>query len=90
MDSNVKIVSVHLVGALISAVLSVSLSLGWLGFKNDVFAFIIGLIILYFIGQFCQKQFGEEIKGFSAWLWNGILPFGFCWFIAWTILYNYL
>ncbi|WP_297982615.1 hypothetical protein [uncultured Methanobrevibacter sp.] len=90
MDSTVQTVSIHLVGALVSAVLSTAFTLGWFGFKNDVLAFAIGIVILYAIGQLCQKYFGEEIKGFSAWLWDGILPFGFCWFIAWTILTSYL
>ena len=47
MDTTVKVVSIHLVAAIVAA-------------------------------------------GFSAWLWDGILPFAFCWFILWTILFNYL
>ncbi len=77
MDTTVKVVSIHLVAAIVAAFISVSFSLGWLGFKNEALAFVAGLII-------------EEIKGFSAWLWDGILPFAFCWFILWTILFNYL
>ncbi len=90
MDSTVKIVSIHVVAALFTAIITAAISLGWLGFKNEIFAFVVGVVILYFIGQLCQKQFGDEIKGFQAWLWDGILPFGFVWFIAWTILFNYL
>lgn len=90
MDTTVKVVSIHLVAAVVAAVISASFSLGWLGLKNEAIAFVAGLIILYIIGQFCQKLFGEEIKGFSAWLWDGILPYGFFWFILWTILVNYL
>ncbi len=90
MDTTVKVVSIHLVAAIVAAFISVSFSLGWLGFKNEALSFVAGLIILYVIGQVCQNLFGEEIKGFSAWLWDGILPFAFCWFILWTILFNYL
>ena len=90
MDTTVKTVSIHLVAAIFTAFISAAFTLGWLGFKNHVFAFIVGLVILYFIGQFWQKMFEGEIEGFSAWLWDGILPFGFAWFILWTILTNYL
>ena len=90
MDTTVKTVSIHLVAAIFTAFISAAFTLGWLGFKNHVFAFIVGLVILYFIGQLCENLFGEEIEGFSTWLWDGILPFGFCWFILWTILTNYL
>ena len=94
MDVTVKTVSIHLVAAIVAALISTAFTTGMLGFKNHVFAFIVGLVILYFIGQFCEKMFGEEVKGFSTWLWDwlwdGILPFGFCWFILWTILTNYL
>lgn len=90
MDTTVKTVSIHLVGAVVAAIIATAFTLGWLGFKNHVFAFVIGLVILYFIGQLCQKLYGDEISGFSTWLWDGILPFGFFWFILWTILTNYL
>ncbi|MBQ2962574.1 hypothetical protein [Methanobrevibacter sp.] len=90
MDATVKIVSIHIVAAIVAALISTAFTTGMLGFKNHVFAFVVGLVILYFIGQFCQKMFEGEIEGFSAWLWDGILPFGFCWFILWTILTNYL
>ena len=82
MDVTVKTVSIHIVAAIVAALISTAFTTGMLGFTN--------LVILYFIGQFCEKMFGEEVKGFSTWLWDGILPFGFCWFILWTILTNYL
>ena len=75
MDVTVKTVSIHLVAAIVAALISTAFTTGMLGFKNHVF---------------CEKMFGEEVKGFSTWLWDGILPFGFCWFILWTILTNYL
>ena len=83
MDVTVKTVSIHIVAAIVAALISTAFTTGMLGFTNHVFAFVVGLVILYFI-------FGEEVKGFSTWLWDGILPFGFCWFILWTILTNYL
>ena len=36
------------------------------------------------------ELFGDEVSGFSQWLWDGILPFGFMWIIAFTVLYNYI
>lgn len=90
VDATIKIVSLHLVTAIIAAILSASFSLGWFGFKNEVLAFAIGLIILYLTGQLAQKKFAGEIDGFQDWLWDGIVPFYFAHFILWTILVNYL
>lgn len=90
MDATIKVTGIHIVAALVAAVLSTALSAGWFGFKNDVFAFFIALIILYFIGQFCQKIAGDEISGFSQWLWDGISPFYFTWVIAYTLFLLYL
>ena len=90
MDTTIKVTSIHIVFGLIAALLLAALSLGWLGFKNDVFAFFVAVIILYFVGQFCQKFAGEEISGFSQWLWDGISPFYFTWVIAYTLFVMYL
>ncbi len=90
VDTTVKVVSVHIVAAIIAAFLSASFSLGFFGFKNEVLAFVVGLIILYFTGQLSQKLYEEEMDGFQAWLWDGIVPFYFAHFILWTILVNYL
>ncbi len=43
MDTTVKVVSIHLVAAIVAALISVSFSLGWLGFKNEALAFVAGL-----------------------------------------------
>ena len=59
-------------------------------FSNVAFAGFVALIILYFVGQFCQKIAGEEISGFSQWLWDGISPFFFTWVISYTIFVMYL
>ena len=90
MDTTIKITSIHVVAALFASLISAALSLGWFGFKNDVFAFFIARIVLYFIGQACQKMAGDEISGFSQWLWDGIAPFYFVWVIAYTLFTVYL
>ena len=90
MDATIKVTSIHIVAALVAALISAGLTAGWFGFKNDVFAFFIAAIILYFIGQFSQKIAEEEISGFSQWLWDGIAPFFFTWVIAYTLFVMYL
>ena len=54
MDTTIKVTGIHIIAALIAAVISTALTLGWFGFKNDIFAFFVALIILYFVGQACQ------------------------------------
>ncbi|MBO6124049.1 MAG: hypothetical protein J6P09_09440 [Methanobrevibacter sp.] len=90
MDTTIKVTGIHIIAALIAAVISTALTLGWFGFKNDIFAFFVALIILYFVGQACQRMAGDEISGFSQWLWDGIAPFYFVWVIAYTLLTMYL
>ena len=90
MDTTIKVTSIHIVFGLIAALLSAALSLGWFGFKNDVFAFFVAVIILYFVGQLSQKIAGDEVSGFSQWLWDGIAPFYFTWVIAYTLFVMYL
>lgn len=90
MDITIKVTSIHIIFGIIAALLSAGLTIGWFGFKNDVFALVIAAIILYFVGQFCQKIAGDEISGFSQWLWDGISPFFFTWVIAYTLFVFYL
>ena len=90
MDTTIKVTSIHIIAALLAALISTALSAGWLGFQNDVAAGFAALIILYFIGQFSQKIAGDEISGFSQWLWDGISPFFFTWVIAYTLFTMYL
>ena len=90
MDTTIKVTSIHIVAALVSALISTGLTVGWFGFKNDIFAGIIAIIVLYFVGQFSQKIAGDEISGFSQWLWDGISPFFFTWVIAYTLFSMYL
>ncbi|MCL2116314.1 MAG: DUF5379 domain-containing protein [Methanobrevibacter sp.] len=90
MDDTVKITSIHIVTALMAGYLSSLFTLGQipgLG-VNDVLAGVLGLIVLYITGQICDKLFGKQ-EGFSKWLWNGIVPFAFIWFVFWTIIINY-
>lgn len=90
MDTTIKVTSIHVVLAIITSALSAGLSLGWFGIKNDVFAGLLALIILYLTGQLCQRLYGDEIKGFTTWLWDGIAPFIFTWFVVYTLFFNYL
>ena len=90
MDITIKVTTIHVICALVTALISTALTVGWLGFKNDIFAFFIAVIILYFIGQISQKMAGDEISGFSQWLWDGISPFFFTWVIAYTLFVMYL
>ena len=90
MDITIKVTTIHVVTALVAALISTALTVGWFGFKNDIFAFFAAAIILYFIGQLCQKMAGDEISGFSKWLWYGIAPFFFTWVIAYTLFVMYL
>ena len=90
MDKTIQVTGIHIVFALVAALIPAALTKGWLGFKNDVFAFFVAVIILYFVGQFSQKIAGEEISGFSQWLWDGISPFFFTWVISYTLFTMYL
>lgn len=90
MDTTIKVTSIHLVFGIITALISTAFTLEWFGFRNDVFAGLLAFIILYFVGQLTQKLYGDEISGFSQWLWDGIAPFLFTWIIVFSVLVNYL
>ena len=90
MDTTIKVTGIHIIFGLVAALISTALTVGWLGFKNDLVAGLAALAILYGVGQFCQKIAGEEIEGFSQWLWDGIAPFFFTWVIAYTMFVMYL
>ncbi len=90
IDTTVIVTTIHIIAALIAGLLSTALTAGWFGFKNDVFAFFVAVIILYFVGQLAQKLAGDEISGFSQWLWDGISPFFFTWVISYTLFMMYL
>ena len=90
MDTTIKVTTIHVIFGLIAAFISTVLTKGWIGFKNDIAAVFVAIIILYFIGQLSQKIAGDEISGFSQWLWDGIAPFYFTWVIAFTLFVMYL
>ena len=83
MDTTIKITSLHLVVGIITGIISTGFTLSW-------FATALAFIILYFVGQLAQKQFGDEISGFSQWLWDGIMPFLVGWVMTYTLLVAYL
>lgn len=91
MENGVKITIIHLVAALVTGIISSFFSLGMIpGIgKNDIFAGILGIIVLYFIGKLCDNIFGKH-EGFTTWLWDGIVPFIFIWYVVWAILLNYI
>ncbi|WP_224426189.1 DUF5379 domain-containing protein [Methanobrevibacter sp. TMH8] len=90
IDNSVKITSVHIVAAIITGYITSLMSLGMLpGIgNNELLAGVFGVIILYAIGRLCDSLFGKQ-EGFTKWLWDGILPFIFAWFVVWTLLINY-
>ena len=90
MHTTIKVTTIHVIAGIVAALISTAFTVGWLGFKNEVFAGFLALIILYFTGQFCQKMAGDEVSGFSQWLWDGIAPFFFTWVIAYTLFVMYL
>jgi hypothetical protein len=91
METEVKVISIHIVAAIIASYLSFILSNGsipGIG-KNEVIAVLAGIIILYLSGQVSERLFGkEEVGGLKGWLWSGIVPYIFIWFMGWTMLLN--
>ncbi|RBQ23582.1 hypothetical protein ALNOE001_08660 [Candidatus Methanobinarius endosymbioticus] len=90
MDNGVKITSIHIVAAIFTGLLTTFISLGMVPVigKNDLIAGFIGVVILYAMGRLCDRLFGKQ-NGFKKWLWDGIIPFAFAWFVVWTLLLNY-
>jgi len=90
IDNSVKITSIHIVAAIITGYITSLISLGMIpGIgKNELLAAVMGIIILYAMGRLCDKLFGKQ-EGFTKWLWDGIIPFSFAWFVIWTLLINY-
>lgn len=90
IDNSVKITSIHVVAAIITGYITSLVTLGMipgLG-KNEILAALIGIVILYAMGLLCDRLFGKQ-EGFTKWLWDGIVPFAFAWFLVWTLLINY-
>lgn len=89
MDDVQKIATIHLIPGIIVGFLSAMISYGTFGFKNEALASIIGFIVLYFIGRYCQDHYADSIDGFRQWFMMGIVPFIFGWFSVWVLLLNY-
>ncbi|MDP2837279.1 MAG: hypothetical protein Q8N97_09915 [Methanobacteriaceae archaeon] len=91
MNVEVKIASIHTVAAVVAAYISFIVSNGSivaLG-NNQTLGALFGLVILIIVGKLCEKLLGkEEVGGFKGWLWSGIVPFIFIWFVVWTMLIN--
>lgn len=89
MDVDAKLASIHAVAAVAAAYISFIMSNGSipaLG-QNQALGTFVGLIILIIVGKVSEKIFGkEEVGGFKGWLWSGIVPFAFIWFMAWAML----
>jgi hypothetical protein len=90
IDNGVKITSIHVVAAVITGFITSLITLGMIpGFgENQILATLVGIIILYAMGRLCDELFGKQ-EGFTKWLWDGIVPFAFAWFLVWTLITNY-
>ncbi len=93
MEVEAKVITVHIIAALVASYLSFLLSTGaipGLG-TNEAMAILVGLVILYIAGQASEKLFGkEEVGGFKGWLWSGIVPFILLWYTFWALFINLL
>lgn len=93
MEVEAKVVTVHIIAALVAAFLSFLLSTGAISDvgTNEALATLVGLVILYLSGQLSEKLFGKEaVGGFKGWLWSGIVPFLLFWYMLWTMFMNLL
>lgn len=91
MDVDVKLVSIHTVAAVIAAYISFIVSNGSIAVlgNNQPLGAFAGIVILIIVGQLSERLLGkEEVGGFKGWLWSGVVPFIFIWFVAWTMLIN--
>ncbi|WP_409200763.1 hypothetical protein [Methanobrevibacter sp. DSM 116169] len=90
MESSLKVTSIHIIFAIFASILSAGASLGWFGFKNDIISIVFLAVFVYIAGQICQKLYKDDVEGFSAWLWDGIVPAFLVWIMVYTLLFNYL
>ena len=49
MDNTVKVTSIHLIFAIVAALLSSALTIGWFGFTNPVIAALVGIVIKFLL-----------------------------------------
>ncbi|MCK9151298.1 DUF5379 domain-containing protein [Methanobacterium alcaliphilum] len=89
MEVDAKLASIHAVSGALAAYISFTMSNGSipaLG-QNQALGTFAGLIILIIVGKLSETLFGkEEVGGFKGWLWSGIIPFAFIWFMVWAML----
>lgn len=93
MEIEIKMTTIHAVFALAAGYISYLISNGVISAvgKNEALAVLVGLVLLYIVGQISEKLFGKEtVGGFKGWFWNGILIFFFVWIMVWTMLLNLL
>ncbi len=91
MDVDAKIAGVHAIAAVGAAYISFIVSNGSIAVlgNNQALGTLAGLIILIIVGNLTERWLGkEEVGGFKGWLWSGIVPFVFVWFMAWAMLIN--
>ncbi len=91
MDVDAKIAGIHAVAAVGAAYVSFIVSNGSIGVlgNNPALGTFAGLIILIIVGNLTERLLGkEEVGGFKGWLWSGIVPFVFVWFVVWTMFIN--
>lgn len=91
MDVDGKMAAIHALAAVGAAYISFIVSNGSipaLG-QNPALGTLAGLIILIIVGNVTERLLGkEEVGGFKGWLWSGIVPFIFVWFMAWAMFIN--
>lgn len=91
MDVDAKIAGVHAIAAVGAAYISFIVSNGSIAVlgNNQALGTFAGLIILIIVGNLTERWLGkEEVGGFKGWLWSGIVPFVFIWFVVWAMLIN--
>ena len=63
MDTTIKVTSIHIVAALVAAIISTALTVGWVGFKNDIFA---GFVICW-LCSINNTLFCRSIQSKNGW-----------------------
>lgn len=91
MDVDAKMAGVHAIAAVGAAYISFIVSNGSIAVlgNNQALGTLAGLVILIIVGNLTERWLGkEEVGGFKGWLWSGIVPFIFVWFMAWAMFIN--
>jgi hypothetical protein len=91
MDTDAKMAAIHAVAAIGAAYASFTTSNGSIAAlgQNQALGTLVGVVILIIVGNLAERFLGkEEVGGFKGWLWSGIIPFVFVWFMVWAMLIN--